>query len=58
MLTSNNRDEVSATYYSKALRILIPILDGPIEELDENILAAIVVLRAFEELSGMKYSRN
>ncbi|KAI0474611.1 hypothetical protein F4859DRAFT_514464 [Xylaria cf. heliscus] len=38
-----------AGYHNQAVDILIPILDGPIESLDENVLAAIVLLRAFEE---------
>ncbi|GAP92510.2 putative zn 2cys6 transcription factor [Rosellinia necatrix] len=38
-----------AAYHNQAVDILIPILDGPIESLDENVLAAIVLLRAFEE---------
>ncbi|KAI1752262.1 hypothetical protein F4782DRAFT_147915 [Xylaria castorea] len=39
----------AAAYHNQAVDILIPILDGPIESLDENVLAAIVLLRAFEE---------
>ncbi|KAI0195393.1 hypothetical protein EV127DRAFT_467229 [Xylaria flabelliformis] len=39
----------AAAYHNKAVDLLIPILDGPIESLDENVLAAIVLLRAFEE---------
>lgn len=41
-----------AAYHNQAVDILIPILDGPIESLDENVLAAIVLLRAFEEGTG------
>jgi hypothetical protein len=58
MISSDTEDDVSATYYSHALRMLIPILDGPVEALDENILAAIVLLRSYEEFSGMKQPRN
>lgn len=32
--------------------MLIPILDGPVEALDENVLAAIVLLRLYEERTG------
>ncbi|KAI1735525.1 hypothetical protein F4680DRAFT_301207 [Xylaria scruposa] len=39
----------AAAYHNQAVDLLIPILDGPIESLDENILTAIVLLRAFEE---------
>ncbi|KAI0537153.1 hypothetical protein GGR58DRAFT_472848 [Xylaria digitata] len=41
--------EHAAVYHNQAVDILIPILDGPIESLDENVLAAIILLRAFEE---------
>ncbi|KAI3334734.1 hypothetical protein F4824DRAFT_467057 [Ustulina deusta] len=41
--------ERAAVYHNQAVDILIPILSGPIESLDENVLAAIVLLRAFEE---------
>ncbi|RYP89463.1 hypothetical protein DL769_000014 [Monosporascus sp. CRB-8-3] len=34
----------AADYHSRAVQMLIPILDGPIEALDENLLAAIVLL--------------
>ncbi|KAJ3579577.1 hypothetical protein NPX13_g987 [Xylaria arbuscula] len=39
----------SVAYHGEAVDILIPILDGPVESLDENVLAAIILLRAFEE---------
>lgn len=42
----------AADYYSHAVQMLIPILDGPIEALDENVLAAIVLLRLYEERTG------
>ncbi|KAJ2897484.1 hypothetical protein MKZ38_004651 [Zalerion maritima] len=45
-----------ATYYSRALQRLIPILDGPIEAFSEDILAAIVLLRSYEEMSGTHLS--
>ncbi len=44
--------ERAAVYHNQAVDILIPILSGPIESLDENVLAAIVLLRAFEEGTG------
>ncbi|KAI9897385.1 hypothetical protein N3K66_007241 [Trichothecium roseum] len=46
-------DAWSDAYYSRALQILIPVLDDPIELLDENVLAAIVLLRLHEEMSDM-----
>lgn len=51
-LTTGTDDEWSSTYYSHALQILIPVLNGPIETLDENVLAGIVLLRLYEEISG------
>lgn len=58
MVIAGTEDIVSATYYGQALRILIPILSGPVDALDENILAAIVLLRSYEEFSGMKQLRS
>ncbi|KAI1017562.1 hypothetical protein LB504_003754 [Fusarium proliferatum] len=43
-------DESSEEYHSQALRILIPILDDPMSSLDENLLAAAVLLRLYEEM--------
>ncbi|KAF5577455.1 hypothetical protein FPANT_10397 [Fusarium pseudoanthophilum] len=45
-------DEKSEEYHSHALRILIPILDDPMSSLDENLLAAAVLLRLYEEMCG------
>ncbi|KLP14152.1 ARCA protein [Fusarium fujikuroi] len=43
-------DGSSEEYHSHALRILIPILDDPMSSLDENLLAAAVLLRLYEEM--------
>jgi wobble nucleotide-excising tRNase len=51
MITGIN-DESSEEYHSYALRILIPILDDPMSSLDENLLAAAVLLRLYEEMCG------
>lgn len=51
-LTSGSTKEGStdsAVYYGQAVGLLIPELDGPIEEMDENVLASIVLLRNYEE---------
>ncbi|KAI1130802.1 hypothetical protein F5Y10DRAFT_288552 [Nemania abortiva] len=45
--------ERATTYHNQAVNMLIPILDGPIKTLDENVLAAIVLLRGAEELSDV-----
>ncbi|KAI5458694.1 hypothetical protein BGZ63DRAFT_474322 [Mariannaea sp. PMI_226] len=42
--------ESHSSYYSHALRILIPIFDNPSEAFNENVLAAIVILRSYEEM--------
>ncbi|KAF2452414.1 hypothetical protein BDY21DRAFT_173906 [Lineolata rhizophorae] len=49
-ILSGYEDDSPARYYSSALQILIPILDGPINALNEDILAAIVLLRLYEEM--------
>ncbi|KAJ3545699.1 hypothetical protein NM208_g2387 [Fusarium decemcellulare] len=51
VLITGIEDASSETYHSYALRILIPILDDPISSLDENVLAAVVLLRLYEEMS-------
>ncbi|KAK0621080.1 hypothetical protein DIS24_g11473 [Lasiodiplodia hormozganensis] len=43
----------SAEYMSECLRILIPVLDDPLGALDENLLAAIVILRLYEEMDDI-----
>ncbi|KAF2083319.1 hypothetical protein K490DRAFT_51991 [Saccharata proteae CBS 121410] len=48
--SSNTQDTASAKYMSKCLRILIPLLDDPVGVLDENLVAAIVILRLYEEM--------
>ncbi|KAK7214454.1 hypothetical protein V2G26_002457 [Clonostachys chloroleuca] len=50
-LRSRIDDPSSDIYYSKAIQLLIPALDDPIASIDENILAAIVLLRLNEEMS-------
>ncbi|KAK9798029.1 putative Transcription factor domain-containing protein [Seiridium cardinale] len=51
-LVSSIGDIDPAAYYSQALTILISKLSGPVEGLDENILAALVLLRTYEEITG------
>ncbi|KAM5345983.1 hypothetical protein ACJ41O_011844 [Fusarium nematophilum] len=45
------RDDSHEAYHSHALRILIPILDDPIGAVNENVLAGIVILRSYEEMT-------
>ncbi|KAH6663316.1 hypothetical protein F5X68DRAFT_251533 [Plectosphaerella plurivora] len=46
---NGEEDLESDKYSSQALQLLIPILDRPVELLDETVLAAIVLLRLYEE---------
>ncbi|KAG4431765.1 hypothetical protein IFR05_012741 [Cadophora sp. M221] len=48
-LISGTADTISETYHNKCLQILIPILDDPCDVLDENLCAAIIILRQYEE---------
>ncbi|KAF6832703.1 zn 2cys6 transcription factor [Colletotrichum musicola] len=52
---SGTDDSKPSTYYSHALQILIPILGGSIEELNEEVLAAIVILRQYEEMTDSDF---
>ncbi|TKW50345.1 hypothetical protein CTA1_566 [Colletotrichum tanaceti] len=45
-------DSEPSTYYSHALQILIPMLDSSLEAQNEEVLAAIVILRQYEEMNG------
>lgn len=49
---TGKEDPNTDTYYSQALQILIPILNAPVEALNENVLAGIILLRLYEEISG------
>jgi hypothetical protein len=44
-------DIVSYAYYTKALTLLIPLLNDPDSALSDELLAAIVILRSYEEFS-------
>ncbi|GME52276.1 Zn 2cys6 transcription factor protein [Neofusicoccum parvum] len=50
---SGSEDFKSAEYMSECLRIMIPVLDDPLGALDENLLAAIVILRLYEEMDDI-----
>lgn len=49
---SGAEDFKSAEYMSECLQMMIPVLDDPLGALDENLLAAIVILRLYEEMDG------
>ncbi|KAF4811134.1 Quinate permease [Colletotrichum siamense] len=48
-------DSKPSTYYSHALQYLIPILDSSFEALNEEVLAAIVILRQYEEMTDSDF---
>ncbi|WYZ40852.1 hypothetical protein EsH8_IV_001193 [Colletotrichum jinshuiense] len=50
-----SEDSKPSTYYSHALQILIPVLDDSIEALNEEVLAAIVILRQYEEMTDTDF---
>lgn len=49
---SGTTDTTSEKYHNKCLQILIPVLDDPGDVLDENLCAAIIILRQYEEYDG------
>lgn len=46
-------DTVPEEYHNQCLQLLIPVLDDPQGVVDENFLAAVVILRSYEEMSSM-----
>nr|XP_036586844.1 zn 2cys6 transcription factor [Colletotrichum truncatum]KAF6797401.1 zn 2cys6 transcription factor [Colletotrichum truncatum] len=48
-------DSKPSSYYSHALQILIPLLDSSFEALNEEVLAAIVILRQYEEMTDTDF---
>ncbi|KJZ74269.1 hypothetical protein HIM_06275 [Hirsutella minnesotensis 3608] len=46
-------DSACEAYYANALRVLIPLLDDPVQSVSENTLASIVLLRLYEEFSDV-----
>jgi hypothetical protein len=51
-ILSGSDDSESEGYVSDCLRILITTLEDPLGHWDENLLAAVVILRLHEEMSG------
>ncbi|MCJ1443744.1 MAG: hypothetical protein MMC23_004244 [Stictis urceolatum] len=47
----NSSDLAANEYHHRCLKIMIATLDSKTEALDENLLAAIVILRGYEEIS-------
>ena len=51
-LLAGSEDEESHQYVSECLPILIKALEDPMGHFDENLLAAVILLRTHEEMSG------
>jgi hypothetical protein len=51
-LLSGKDDTDSPRYVSRCLPILIATLEDPLGHWDENLLAAVILLRTHEEMSG------
>jgi hypothetical protein len=51
-LIEGKEDNESHEYHDKCLQILIPILDDPLESLDDSLFAAVIILRQYEEYDG------
>ncbi|RDW77873.1 hypothetical protein BP5796_05725 [Coleophoma crateriformis] len=49
---SKTEDTASAKYHDACLQLLIPVLNGSLDVLDENLFAAIIILRQYEEFDG------
>lgn len=45
-------DYIAAEYYQRCLNSLVPMLDQPAALVNEDLFAAVVLLRSFEELEG------
>lgn len=57
-MVSNLEDNESPVYADKCLAMLIKSMDDPYAHWDENLLAAVVILRLHEELSHGKPHLN
>jgi hypothetical protein len=52
-------DEIEAIqYHDKCLELLIPVLSEPEENITEDILAAIAILRQYEEMDGKVFTHG
>ena len=47
------RVSVAEQYYEESLRLLIPMLSDPENAVYDNLLAAAVILRVYEQMNGM-----
>lgn len=52
-------DETEALqYHTQCLQLLIPVLSAPDNEVSEDVLAAIAILRQYEEMDGSSVFQN
>lgn len=57
-MVANVEDDESPKYADKCLQVLIKAMDDPFAHWDENLLAAVVIMRLHEELSHGERERN
>jgi hypothetical protein len=50
---SNCRASVAEQYYDESVRLMIPMLSNDSSAMDDNLLAATVILRVYEQMNGM-----
>lgn len=50
-MLNNTEDNESPHYAAKCVQLLIKSMDDPFAHWDENLLAAVVIMRLHEELS-------
>lgn len=55
-LSNATADDKAVEHYSKCLELLIPRLNNPRVELDDDVLATVLLLRKYEEYDGNSFS--
>lgn len=51
-LMHNLKPEAALFYHNRCIQHLVSLSDDPMEVNDENLLAAVVILRFYEEVDG------
>lgn len=57
-MLNNTEDNESPHYAAKCVQLLIKSMDDPFAHWDENLLAAVVIMRLHEELSQGRLLRG
>lgn len=52
---SGGDDSAAVMHYTKCMQHLIPLLDNPVSELDDEVLATVLLLRKYEEFEGTMF---